>query len=358
VVEGKNDLLLQKEDLVTISSLFDLRDQQFVDVEGAVRNGGRFQYREGITLRDVILMAGGFQESADKKSIEISRRLAATDIVQESYKQSEIIRVDLSDGLDAKPAYEVLKPFDLLLIRQRGSFEVQRSVSVVGEVISPGRYALQNSRETISSLLKRTGGFKGSADSSAISIRRVANYGLSDEERQLIIERVLQTSRDSIMADPELRNMYLNNVDYFSINVEKIKSDIGGPEDLILENGDQIEVARKSNLIRVSGEVFRGGLLPYAEGTTAKYYIRRSGNYTTNARKIKTFVIYPDGRAISAKRFLLFKSYPKVTPRSEVFIPSKFKEGKRGLTTAEWIAISSIAATIATMVVTVVNATK
>jgi hypothetical protein len=67
-------------------------------------------------------------------------------------------------------------------------------------------------------------------------------------------------------------------------------------------------------------------------------------------------VIYPDGRAKSVKSFLFFKSYPSVTARSEIYVPSKDKEGKKGLTTGEWIAISSIIASLTTMAITIANA--
>ncbi|MCU0334309.1 MAG: SLBB domain-containing protein [Chitinophagaceae bacterium] len=358
VLTGKEAIGLVREDIVTISSLFDLRDQQVVDVQGAVRAPGSLAYREGLTLRDVIQLSGGFAEGADKANVEIARRMPEVDVNTDAYRQSELIKVDLSAGLASAGANEVLKPFDLVLIRNRGNFERQRSVVVEGQVLSPGRYSLENSKETISQLLQRAGGFKGSADSSAILIKRAANYSLSATERQLIMERLLDVSRDSLMSNPELREQMLKEIDFLSVNVERIKANPGGPEDLILEDGDYIEVARASNLVRVSGEVYRPGLLPFAEGTSARKYIRESGSYTTAARKSKTFVIYPDGRAIPVKRFLFFKSYPIVTPRSEVFVPSKEREGKKGLTTAEWIAISSISATLATMIISVVNAVR
>jgi protein involved in polysaccharide export with SLBB domain len=278
------------------------------------------------------------------------------DILSASYTQAEVIRIDLSKGLEGTSANELLKPFDLILVRSKGGYERQRSVSVGGQVLSPGKYALESSKETISQVIKRAGGFRGSADSSSISIRRVTNYSLSTEERQRAVERLLNVSRDSLLANPELRNSYLNQVDFLSVNVHKIKENPGGPEDLILEDGDYIEIARASNLVRISGEVFHPSLLAHEEGATAKYYIKRSGNFTTSSRRSKTFVIYPDGHAKSVKRFLFIRSYPKVTPRSEVFVPSKDREGKKALSTAEWIAISSIAATLATMTISVVNA--
>ncbi|MCA0381127.1 MAG: SLBB domain-containing protein [Bacteroidetes bacterium] len=358
VAAGKELVALVKEDIVTISSIFDLKDAQTVEVQGMVRLPGKFQFRESLTIKDALLLSGGFADGADPASIEISRRMAMVDVSSDEYRQAEVIKIDLKAGLDKGGDNVVLQPFDVISVRAKGGYEKQRAVYVMGQIITPGIYPLESSKETISQIINRAGGFRGSADSSSISIRRLANYSLGNEEREKTVERLLMVNRDSLLADPELRRKYLNDIDFLSVNVEKIKSNPGGPEDLILENGDVIEIARASNLVRVSGEVYRPGLLPFEEGASAHYYVKRSGNFTSNSRKTKTFVIYPDGRAKSVKRFLFIKTYPEVTPRSEVFIPSKDKDGKKGLSTGEWIALSSIGATLATLVVTVINAFK
>ena len=356
VMEGKVQIALQREDIVSISSVYDLKDAQVVEIQGEIRNPNKYAFRKDMTVRDLLLLAGGLTEAADAASVEISRRIVNMDVASEAYTQAEIIRLDLRGEGDAGKNNMLLKPFDVVTIRPRGSFEVQRRVMLAGQVLSPGPYVLQTSKETISSLIRRAGGFKSSADSSSISIRRVTSLGLSGEERQRTIEKLLSIDRDSLVKNPSLRETYLRNVDFLSVNVQNIKDDPGGPEDLILEDGDYIEVARASNLVRVSGEVYHASMLPFEGGASAHYYIKRSGNFTSNARRKRTFVIYPDGRAKSVKSFLFFKSYPDVTARSEIYVPSKDKEGKKGLTTGEWIAISSIIASLTTMAITIANA--
>src|SRR5690606_7315686 len=58
------DIELKREDIVTISSIFDLREACTVNIDGEIRSPGRFPYAEGITLQDLIMQAGGFRESA------------------------------------------------------------------------------------------------------------------------------------------------------------------------------------------------------------------------------------------------------------------------------------------------------
>src|SRR5690606_8804667 len=58
-----DDIVLEDADEITVFSLTDFRPQRYVVVSGAVRDGGRIPYREGMTLRDAVLIAGGLEES-------------------------------------------------------------------------------------------------------------------------------------------------------------------------------------------------------------------------------------------------------------------------------------------------------
>jgi protein involved in polysaccharide export with SLBB domain len=332
-----------------------LKDALTVDIQGEIRLPSKYGYRQNMTVKDLILLAGGFTEAADIGSVEVSRRVTDADVSAEVYRQANILYLNLRDGADGSNGNIVLQPYDVVMVRRRSSYENQRKVYVMGQVPSPGPYVLQTSKETISSVVRRAGGFKSSADSSSVSIKRFTNLGMAGEERQRTVERLLSINRDSLLANPRLRETYLSNVDFLSVNVDKIKQQPGGPEDIVLEDGDIIEIARSSSLVRVSGEVYHATSLPYEQGANAHYYIKRAGNYTSSARRSRTFVIYPDGRSESVKKFLFFKSYPSVTARSEIFVPSKALEGKRGLSTTEWIAISSILASLATIFVTLIN---
>jgi protein involved in polysaccharide export with SLBB domain len=355
VMAGRQVIKLQPEDIVTITSIYDLKDALTVDIQGEIRVPSKYGYRQNMTVKDLILLAGGFTEAADIGSVEVSRRVADADVSAEVYRQANILYLNLRDGVDGSNGNIVLQPYDVVMVRRRSSYENQRRVYVTGQVPSPGPYVLQTSKETISSVVKRAGGFKSSADSSSVSIKRFTNLGMAGEERQRTVERLLSINRDSLLANPRLRETYLSNVDFLSVNVNKIKEQPGGPEDIVLEDGDIIEIARSSSLVRVSGEVYHPTSLPYEKGANAHYYIKRAGNYTSSARRSRAFVIYPDGRSESVKKFLFFKSYPSVTARSEIFVPSKALEGKRGLSTTEWIAISSILASLATIFVTLIN---
>ena len=355
VMIGTEIVSLKREDVVSITSILNLRDALTVSLDGSVRNPGTYAYSDSLTLKDLILKGGGLSETANPKSVEISRRVINPDIKQTNFRQTEVINIDISTGLSFTGGETRLMPYDIVSVRSEPGYNNPRLVYVEGQVMNTGRYVLEASGERISHLLYRVGGFKGSADSGSITIRRLINSSLTTEEKQSIVERMLNIDRDSIESNGRLRENFYKNIELLGVNVDKVKANPGGNEDLILEDGDVITIARASNLVRVNGEVFHPTLLPYESNSSARDYIRRSGNFTNNARKSGVFVIYPDGRAKSVKRFLFFKSYPSVTPRAEVYVPTKDKDNKHGFGPGEWIAVSSIIASLATLIVAVVN---
>ena len=77
----------------------------------------------------------------------------------------------------------------------------------------------------------------------------------------------------------------------------------------------------------------------------------RRGNFTPFARKTGSLVIYPDGKAASVKHFLWFKFYPRVTPRSEIFVPMKDRTNRTRLGAGELALIVSAMGIVANVII-------
>ena len=136
------------------------------------------QWRENFTLHDLLLSVGGLTESGDSSNVEISRRIRNADVNQANHDESEVFNINLANGQDGQSKV-YLQPFDMVIVKTLPGYTEQRSVLVLGEVRSPGRYGLEKSGDRISDVLKRAGGFKASADSSSITIRRSAKIKLN-----------------------------------------------------------------------------------------------------------------------------------------------------------------------------------
>lgn len=345
----KQNVFLVKDDSVAVHSIFEFQDSNYVTVEGNVRKPGMVPWRQNISLRDVLLSAGGVSQFGDSATIEISRRIRNANVDQANHNESRIFNIDLAGKSDA--AQDVLlQPYDLVIVKSLPGYSPQRTILVLGEVKSPGRYGLQKSGDRITDVIERVGGFKASADSSSITIRRSIKSNLTAFEREKVFQRILNINPDSLALHPRLKDELYKSYDLISVDLSKALSNPSSSENLALEDGDVLTIDRSSNLVRISGEVYNPTIIPFKEDESLKYYVEQAGNFTPYARKSGALVIYPDGKAASVKHFLFFKFYPSVTARSEIFVPQKTDRNKSRVSIAEWSVILSSIALVANVI--------
>jgi protein involved in polysaccharide export with SLBB domain len=334
VLQNNQIVYLQKDDSLYIHSLFEFNDKNYVTVEGNVRKPGQVQWRENFTLHDLLLSVGGLTESGDSSNIEISRRIKDANVDKANHNESTVFNVDLSNKNQLQNDV-LLQPFDMVIIKTLPGYASQRSVLVQGEVKSPGRYGLEKSGDRISDIIQRTGGFKASADSNSISIRRIIKSNLTKQEKEGLFQRILDISPDSLAQNSRLNQEIYKTYDLISVDLGTALSHPESSENLALEDGDILTIDRSSNLVKISGEVYFPTIVAYKANKNLKYYVQQAGNFTAYARKTGALVIYPDGKAASVKHFLWFKTYPSVTPRAEIFVPQKEKSNRPRLSVAE-----------------------
>jgi len=347
ILNDQASITLKKDDSVTIYSIFDLQNQKTISIDGQVKRPGTYKWVENITLKDLLLTAGGLAEFGDARNIEVARIIKNADITKSNYIQTQIINVDVSDSTSNDV---VLQPSDVVIVKQRAGYEKQRSVYVDGMVISPGRYVLSRSGDRIDDLLKRVGGFAANADSTTIVIRRPSDKNKSEEEREKTLSKLLNIRQDSLLSNERLRNEVDKDYDKISINLTAALTNPASTDNMVLEDGDVITIDRNTNLVKVSGEVYFPTIIPFEAGESVKYYIQRSGSFTPLARRSSVMVIYGDGRASKVKHFLFFKKYPIVTSRSEILVPQKSENNKTKISTAEWALIVSALGIVANVI--------
>ena len=122
-------------------------------------------------------------------------------------------------------------------------------------------------------------------------------------------------------------------------------------QSLILEDGDIINIEKNSNLVKISGDVYYPTIIPFNHKKGIKYYIKQAGNFMPTARKAGVLVIYPNGKAKSVKKLFCFKSYPKVTSRSEIFVPQKNKNNRIKVSPSELAVIVSALGVVANVLI-------
>lgn len=338
--EINKQVFLVKDDSISIHSIFEFQDSNYVTIEGNIRTPGKISWRKNLSLKDLLLASGGISESGDSSNVEISRRIRNANIDKANHEETEVITVDLTSRNSQDV---ILKPYDMVIIKKIPGYSPQRTVLLLGAVKSPGKYALESSEDKISNIINRAGGFIASADSNSISIRRRIKSNLTKEEKEALFQRILNINSDSLAQNTRLRDEIYKTYDLISVDLQQALANPKSADNLTLEDGDVLSVERSSNLVKVSGEVYFPTIVTYTPNKNLKYYVQQAGSFTNYARKSSAMVIYPDGKAASVKHFLWFKTYPQVTPRSEIFVPQKEKSNRPRLSIAEFaLMVSSL----------------
>uniref|UniRef100_UPI0040471E0A SLBB domain-containing protein n=1 Tax=Algoriphagus sp. TaxID=1872435 RepID=UPI0040471E0A len=363
VLEGRQeDVVLQREDVIRISSIYDVQNERYIQILGEVKRPGTYPYAAGMTPEELILIAGGLQESANIKDIEIARRLEDSD----SGTLSDIITTSINADLSFNPNAISLAPFDQVIVRKRANFTMQRLVSVEGQVNSPGIFAIETSVDRISDLIKRAGGVNQFAyTKGATLIRKTEFFNTESEQvrrqknlealrvllkesptkpeaqeellirlfRDLPTEKVAKTdstannakreSLDQIAAETPGVAVKFKETEAVAINLEKILANPGSEEDLVLEEGDILNVPKLLQTVRMRGDVVYPTTLRHEQGRGLRFYINGAGGFDRRANRKQTYVVYANGAVKRTKGFFGVRSYPAVEPGAEVIIPSK-----------------------------------
>ena len=334
-ISGKNKIALQREDSVVILSSFDLRQQFYVIIDGAVAKPDTIRFIDNLSLQDAILQAGGFTLAASNK-IEISRRTKNGNPLDTGAAISEIIEVEYDSAFFNGNNAIKLEPYDRILVKTNPSFILPQEVYVNGEVLYPGKYALQTKSETASSLIARSGGLLPTANAGSAFILRLRDNA-TELERRRHLEAI--TSNDK---DVYITNDMLTSYDKLILNLNTIRQNPNSIQDAILKPGDILEINQLNNNVKVSGQVYNPSISVYEPGKSVLYYVDRAGGYAPYSKKKNTLVLYPNGEAKKIRHFLFFRRLPRIEPGSEVVVPREQIRERRRLTHLKLLALQEV----------------
>ena len=349
--DAANNPVLQREDEVLISAISDLRDSFKVSIQGEIRLPGQYDYVNGLTLKDIVLQAGGFTDAAFK-NIEIARLIRRDSLALTDKRASAVINIDVAGDLSSTTANMPLQPFDVITIRRKAGYILPETVKVTGQVQYPGPYALSRSDERVSDILLRSGGFAPDAYPAGAYIKRY----LTDIEKQQSLEALKKAEKqmkDSIGANKTLQDEINKQYVQIPLELDKIMLLPGSLEDITLKANDELYVPKYNAGVKISGSILQSTQIPYDKSNSFRDYIYAAGGYSADAWRKGTYIVYANGKAASIKRFLFFKSYPNVQPGSEIVVPKRMD--RKVLSTGEVIGISSALASLAGVVIAILN---
>ena len=379
---SEENIYLQREDELYINSIIDLRDSLTVDLLGEVRNEGRFNYVDSMTVKDLILMAGGFKYEASKQ-IEIAR-LIQNDGAVTNNKVATILTTIVNGDLSFNPGQEnfVLQPMDVVTITKKTGFVNPEVVSISGQVQNVGKYTLSSRVERVSDIVKRAGGLIGQAygegafikrsrfnidtlrsDESKTSLEQAyikkfkaqQNAGKVEVKTSLMDEDGLagaekktnKTLKDSLeLLYKELENDYYQ----IAIDINQIMDKPGSELDLVLRDKDEIVIPKTDNRVKISGGVLRPTNIVYRDGLSIGECISAAGGISEYARRGRAYVIYANGKSKRTMHFGVFRINPTIKPGAEVVLPETDVKKEKALTSI--IQFTTIIAQIGSVLAT------
>lgn len=291
-----NNFTLADGDEVEISFL----NKEIVDcvyVEGTIKNTGRYQWRKGLKLADIISEADLLPDTLQEKAEIIREKQDGT---------RQIVQFSLIEAIKSKDIE--LEPRDRIIVRSKE--RPVKKVTISGEVKFPGEYVI-TSGERLSSLVQRAGGFTPQAYLAGtvftrVSVRQREKQEIEKfitEKRATLEKEASRTESEEEKAIIEKSRVLLQQLAQAPVtgrvvvNLESWDRFAGSESDLFLEDGDRIHIPLRPDIVSVAGEVNHPANVLYKEGADIKYYIEKAGSFTKNADVKNIFVIKANGTA-------------------------------------------------------------
>ena len=372
-----NEIKLLDGDIVSIPPLIEI--EQKVTIEGSVKKPGEYFIFEGMTVINLLDMAGGIFSDDYWETVYPYR----ADLIRRNIFNltTSIIPIKL-DSLKAGHQNQnyTLKNGDKLIIYPSSINNYQKQVEIIGEVKNPGVYELDQNMG-LSDLILRSGGFNFNSYPAEVEINSVDPFDI--KPNSLISIRKIKVDSEKFNSFSEIDPYLLKHKDQIIVRkypdfefhrnitilgevkfpgnyslkekneslgdlidragslteesfIEGIKISregkrvildrkIGDKVDFsvpIFEN-DTILVPKFYNIVEVIGEVNNPGVIQYKRGLSLLDYIDKAGQINRNGDKKTVSVYYANGESKGRK---LFFFYPKIRAGSRIVVYPKPEE--------------------------------
>ncbi|OAZ03124.1 SLBB domain-containing protein [Flavobacterium succinicans] len=340
------NITLQKEDIVTVYSILDFKENYTISIDGEVKKPGTYDYFDNLSLNDVIVQAGGLTGAASKR-VEIARMIKAETEDVTSSNRVTLFDFEITTDSNEQLKNFQLRPFDVINIRRVAVYEKPQQVTVKGAVSYTGKYALVQKREKIYDIIQRAGGLSSLADPNGVKIKRPIQAKQIEDLENINLNL---GKKDSIQNKLETKLKEELKFATIPVDWKAILKKPTSTSNVTLLPEDEIEVSYLSESVKVTGNVLLTSEIPFEKGRGFAYYLDAVGGTDAKAWRKKAYVIYPNGKAAVTGQFLFFRTYPKVLPGSQIIVPEKPETKK--MTTGEWVSIGSVISSLALLIVT------
>ena len=307
--DPEHDIALEPLDVLRVRGYLESRDLPTVEIIGGARNAGVYELTVGMTVGDLIAIAGNLSPDAFLEDAELVRRRRTHD---DTLLDVERFRIDLSAIVEEGGRGPALKNGDRLIIRRLSRAEVR--VQAGGLVRFPGEYVLPAGSK-ITDLIAAAGGILDGGDLRAARFTRASVRARQMDRWDELAERTRQTFERNL----EQRVNSARSKEAFSarIQLQQVQAALDrmrssqapgrvvipftandfpdSPANLVLETGDALDIPKTQSTISVQGHVFNPLTVVVTEGTSADDLIDRAGGLTEIADEDRIYIVRADG---------------------------------------------------------------
>ena len=309
--------VLQDFDRITVFGNATLISKGSVFLSGEVKEPSAYDFFEGMTVEDLVLLGDGFTANADPFSVEVVRRTndsvlseKISEVIQVYFERgtfSTILDQRLIDGPLISPLLDsslmsaadvMLQAEDRVFVRRLLNRRNSEDISIAGEIIRPGTYSRISREEKIVDLLNRAGGLTQQAD--------IAGVRLIREDLTLGLDIATAIQNPS------------------------------SPQNLGILPGDSIFVPEYNPIVTIRGAVEFESRARWISGMDLGYYLDQAGGVREDGDRGRTVVTYSNNERQRSKKFLFFTSDPEISPGTTITVPEKL-DTAGGFNVDQWL---------------------
>lgn len=342
------DQLLQADDVIHVGPI-----GTQVALIGSVNRPGIFEIKPTETIGDVLQMAGGFSAVADNRRLTLERldQTSANRLTQIELPGFNSMMLANGDLLRAFNAADVVWPIG----------KQNKRVRIDGEVARPGEYVLPPD-STLDDALRMAGGTTSNAylyatefTRESVRVTQQQNYerALRDFETQVTTasatRRTGTSEEASALASTNAANnrliAQLRSLKPTGRIVLQLTPTSTALPELVLEDGDRMNIPARPNTVGVFGSVFSTGSYLHSDKRTVGDYLRLAGGPTRGADDASVFVIRANGSVSSSLQESGFFSRGNqiaglpTEPGDTIFVPEELNKTTWVQNAKDWTQI-------------------
>ena len=251
---------------------------------GAVNQEGKYEYREGDTIGDLIALAKGVRLDEPIRRLELWRFDLGTEVARKVVLGDNDV---VGQEFVIRDFYDTpLQPNDMIFIRSSSLWQQMPTVLVYGEVEYRGRYRIVEGQTRVRDIIDGPAG--GLTDKASLIASKVIRSKLR-KQVDPELDRLRKLSSVSGLADltaedkAYLKTKAREDKARAAIDFERLYMDNDASQNIFLESGDVIFIPTARRTISTSGQVEKPGLIDHEVGLTVEYYLKQAGGYTYDA---------------------------------------------------------------------------